>query len=140
MHGELFDLIVSLDSDEGRLGALSDDGNALTLGVLLGQVSQSLGDLLQVLGLEPVRLGVRGGLGLISDNVVPVRGAGVKGLLEELRDERCGKRQDEGLVLGSSLLGELLDRRRADCSALLVAGLSWARHLIRYTVDIPVKW
>ena len=88
MHGVLLDGSLALDSDDGGLGALSHDGNALALGVLLGEVRERKGDFLDVRGAETVRLGVGGGLGLVADDVVPVGRAGIQGLLEELRDER----------------------------------------------------
>jgi hypothetical protein len=72
VDGEGLDAVLALDGDDGRLGALSDDGNTLTLLVLLGKVGEVLGDGRDVGGLEVVRLGVGGGLGLVADNVVPV--------------------------------------------------------------------
>lgn len=140
MDRELLDLIFALDSDQGRLGSLGHDGNTLSLGVLLGQVGEGLGDFLQVLGLEAVRLGVGSSLGLVSDDIVPVGGAGVERVLEELRDERGGKRQDESLVLGSSLLGKLLDRRGADWNRSVCQIHQTVRLTGRMENDSPVKW
>lgn len=114
VDGELLDLILALDGNDGRLGALRDDGNALALGVLLGEVGKSLGDLLDIGDTETVGLGVGGGLTLVADHVIPVGSRGVKGLLEELADEGGGEGEDEGLVAAGSLLGELHDGRRAD--------------------------
>lgn len=114
VDGVLLDLILALDSDDGRLGALGDDGNALALGVLLGEVGKSLGDLLDISGVEAVGLSVGGGLALVTDHVVPVRNRCIKGLLEELADEGGGEGEDEGLVAAGSLLGELHDGGRAD--------------------------
>lgn len=115
VHGVLLDGVLTLGGDDGGLGAVGDDGDALALGVLLGQVGHQLGDLLEVLGLVAVDLGPGGGLGLVADHVVPVGGAGVDGVLEELRDEGRGQGDDEDLVLGRGLLGELHDSRRRDC-------------------------
>ncbi len=114
MHGVLLDRGLALDSNDGGLGALGHDGNALSLGVLLGEVRERNGDFLDVCGAETVRLGVGGSLGFVANNVVPVGRAGIQGLLEELRDERSRERQDEGLVPGSGLLGKLLNGRGAD--------------------------
>lgn len=86
--GDHLDLVLALNSDQGRLGALSDDGNTLPLGVLLGKVGQSLDDVLGLLGRKVVGHSIGLGLSLIADDVVPVRGAGVDDLLEELGDER----------------------------------------------------
>lgn len=114
VDGVLLDLILALDGNDGRLGALGDDGNALALGVLLGEVGKSLGDLLDIGGVEAVGLGVGSGLALVADHIVPVGGRGIKGLLEELADEGGGEGKDEGLVAAGSLLGELHDGGRAD--------------------------
>lgn len=84
---ELLDLVLALDSDQSRLGALSDNGNTLPLGVLLGKVGQSLDYVPGLLGRKVVGHSIGLGLGLIADDVVPVRGAGVDDLLEELGDE-----------------------------------------------------
>ncbi len=111
---ELLDTILALDGNEGRASALGDDGNTLALGVLLGQVGEVNNDVLGLLGRKVVRLSVGSSLGLVSDNVVPVRGAGIDGVLEELRDEGGGQGEDEGLVVGGSLLGELHDGFGAD--------------------------
>lgn len=87
VDGEGLDVVLTLDGDDGGLGALGDDGDTLALGVLLGKVGQVLGDGGDVGGLEVVRLGVGSGLGLVADNVVPVRGGLVELLLEELGNE-----------------------------------------------------
>lgn len=113
-NGEFLDVLLALDSDDGWFGALGDDGDPLALLVFLGQVGELLGDLLDVGQLPVVRLGVGGGLGLVADDVVPVRGAGVERVLEELADEGGRQRQDEGLVAGGRLLAQLLDGGRAD--------------------------
>lgn len=101
VDGEGLDVVLALDGDDGRLGALGDDGYALALGVLLGQVGQVLGDGRNVGGLEVVRLGVGGGLGLVADDVVPVRGGLVERVLEELGDEGSVQGEGEGLCWGS---------------------------------------
>lgn len=91
VHRELLDAVLALDSNEGGVGALGDDRDTLALAVLLGQVGEVLDDVLGLLGGKVVGLGVGGGLGLVTNDVVPVRGAGVDNLLEELGDE--GSRQ-----------------------------------------------
>ena len=44
VDGESLDVVLALDGDDGRLSALSDDGNTLALLVLLGKVGEVLGD------------------------------------------------------------------------------------------------
>ena len=114
VDGVLLDLILALDGNDGGLGTLGDDTNALALGVLPGEVGKGLGDLLDIGGVEAVGLGVGGSLTLVADHVVPVGSRGIKGLLEELADEGGGEGEDEGLVAAGSLLGELHDGGRAD--------------------------
>ena len=114
MDRELLDLIVALDGDQSRLSTLSDNSNTLALAVLLGEVGEVLDDILGLLGGQVVGLSIGLGLGLVTDDVVPVRGAGVDDVLEELADEGSREGQDEGLVVGSGLLGELHDGRGAD--------------------------
>lgn len=120
VHGELLDLGLALRGDEGGLGALGDDDGALALGVLLGEVGDGAGDVAGRVGGEGVRLGVRGGLGLVADDVVGVGDRGVEDVLEELGDEGGGEVEDEGLVLGGGEGAELLDGRGADCGGVLV--------------------
>ncbi len=111
---ELLDTLLALDGDEGGLGALGDNGDTLALAVLLGEVGEVLDDVLGLLGGEVVRLSVGGSLGLVADDVVPVGGAGIDGVLEELGDEGSGEGQNKDLVLLGSVLGKLHDGRRAD--------------------------
>lgn len=47
---------------------------------------------------------VGGGLALVADDVVPVGGGGVEGVLEELGDEGRRDVDDEGLVVGGGFL------------------------------------
>jgi hypothetical protein len=89
VDGERLDLILALDGNNGGLGTLGDDGNTLALLVLLGKVGEVLSNGGDVGGLEVVRLGVGGGLGLVTDDVVPVGSGLVELLLEELGNERC---------------------------------------------------
>lgn len=105
---------LALGSDDSWEGALGNDGKSLPLGVLLWQVGQVLGDLSDVGGLKTVALGVCQSLALVTDDNIPVWGALVKGVLEELADEWGGEGDDEGLVVLGGLLGDGLDGLRAD--------------------------
>lgn len=140
VHGVLLDRVLALDGNQRGLGALGDDGSALALLVLLGQVGHQLGDLLQVLGLVALRLGPRCRLRLVADDVVPVRRAGVQRLLEELGDEGSRQRKHEDLVLAGGLLGELHDGRGADWEgkrSAIVCCLSRAPRLVAGGVTYP---
>ena len=101
VDGESLDVVLALDGDDGRLGALSDDGNTLALLVLLGKVCEVLGDCGNVGGLQVVRLGVGGGLSLVADDVIPVGSGLVELLLEELGNERCVQGESERLCVVS---------------------------------------
>lgn len=103
VDGESLDVVLALDGDDGRLSALSDDGNTLALLVLLGKVGEVLGDGRDVGGLEVVGLGVGGGLGLVADNVVPVGRGLVELVLEELANERSVQGESEGLRVVSMM-------------------------------------
>lgn len=111
---ELLNAVLTLNGNKGRVGALGDNGNTLALAILLGQVREVLDDVLGLLGRKLVRFGVGGGLGLVADDVVPVGGAGIDNVLEELGDEGGRERKDEGLVVLGGLLGKLHDGRRGD--------------------------
>lgn len=117
VNRELLDLVLTLDGDQGRLGALGDNGDSLSLAILLWQVSEVLDDIPGILGGQVVRLGVGSGLGLVTEDEVPVRGASVNGILEELGNERSGQRQDKYLVFLSGLFGKLHNGRGADYTA-----------------------
>lgn len=112
VNGDLLDLLA-VDSHDGGVSSLGDDSNTLSLLVLLWQSSEVLGNLLDVLGLQTVALSVRERLRLVTNHVIPVRCDGIKGILEELRDEWGREGEDEGLVVLSGLLGQLLDGRWA---------------------------
>lgn len=105
---------LALGSNDGWEGTLGNDGNSLPLGVLLWQIGQVLGNLSDVGGLETVALGIGQSLSLVTDDDVPVWGALVKGVLEELADEWGGEGDDEGLVVLCGLLSDGLDGLRAD--------------------------
>ena len=99
MYLDLLDIdaAVLCSNGNGRLGALCDDDCPCALGVLLGALCDGLGDLLNILGLDVVRLSECGRLGLVADQDVNVGQDLVKRVLEELGDERCGKVEDEDL-------------------------------------------
>lgn len=120
MDGDLLDLGLALGGEERGLGALGDDDDALALRVLLGEVGDVARDVLGGVGGERVRLGVRGRLGLVADDVVAVGDRGVQDVLEELGDEGSREVQDEGLVLRRRELAELLDGGGADWSVVSV--------------------
>jgi hypothetical protein len=86
------------DGNDGGEGALGDNGNTGALGVLLGELSELLGNLSDILGTPVVALRVGDGLSLVTECVVSVGKNTVQLLLEELSNERRGKRQHEGLV------------------------------------------
>jgi hypothetical protein len=106
--------LLAIDHNDGGQGALGDDSGPFPLVVCLGQSSEVLGNLLDILGLQPVALGIGQSLGLVPDNVVPVRGAGVERVLEELRDERRRQGEHKDLVVLGGLFGKGLDGRWAD--------------------------
>lgn len=97
MHREGLDVVLTLHSDDGRVSTLGDDRNTLALLVLLWQVGEMLDDGWNIVSLEVVRVGVRHGLSLVSNDVVPVGCGLVDLVLEELRDERRRQREDERL-------------------------------------------
>jgi hypothetical protein len=135
VDGDFFDVSVTtiLRADgDGRVGALGEDYCPWALAVLLGHVGDLLRNLFDVLGLNVVRFGEGGGFGLVADQNVDVRQDLVERVLEELRDEGCGKVEDEllhqvilrispnrvmsgtYLVLSGSFLSKRLDGWHAD--------------------------
>jgi hypothetical protein len=124
---DIYTTAVLCTNGNGRISALGEDYCPRALGVLLGAVRNGLGNLLDILGVDVVRLGERGGFSLIANEDVDVRQDLVERVLEELRDEGCGEVKNEGLrklvpaiyqfastvraylVLRSSLLGKRLD-------------------------------
>lgn len=88
--------LLCADGNSG-VGTLCEDNGPSALCVLLRALCDGLGDLLDVLGLDVVRLGECGGLGLVTDQNVDVRQDLVERVLEELRDEWGGEVEDEGL-------------------------------------------
>lgn len=136
VDGDLLDLDLAAllcgDSD-GGLGALCEDDGPGPLCVLLGAVGNGLGDLLDVLGVDVVRLGEGSGLSLVADEDVDIREDLVERVLEELCDERSGQVEDEGLDSVSCYL--LLAQVRP---TLFLAAASSARALMAGTQT--VKW
>jgi hypothetical protein len=117
MDGESLDVVLALDGNDSRLSALSDDGNTLALLVLLGKVGEVLGDGRDVGGLEVVGLGVGGGLGLVANNVVPVRRSLVELVLEELANERSVQGESEGLKVVSVVVKCFAVQKHKPCSS-----------------------
>lgn len=113
VDGEFPHVILALDRHNGGVRALGDDHGPLSLLILLGQVGNVTGDLTHVLGVERVGVGIRSGLGLVADQVVPVGGGLIERVLEELRDEGGAEAQGEDLVVGGGLLGQGEDRGHA---------------------------
>lgn len=121
MNRELLDLSITVaggDSNDGRLKTLGDDHSTGTLGVLLGQHSQLLGNLDDVVGAPLVASRVGTSLSLVAAGVVGVRKNAVQLVLEELGDEGGREVQHEDLVLGGSLLSESQDGGNADCQVV----------------------
>ena len=114
MDLELLYVGFALDGDKGRVRALRDNSDPLTLGVLLGQICQQARDLLDILRGMPLVLRPAERLGLVADDVVPV-GCRLRELvLEELRQEGRADAEGKDLVLGRGLLGQGQDGGHAD--------------------------
>lgn len=102
LHGDLFGLGSGAlarirDGHDGGIGALRDDDGARSLGVLLRQAGEVLGDGGDVVGVEGVGGGVGAGFGLVADEVVAVGQGGVERGGEELGDEGGGEGEGEDL-------------------------------------------
>lgn len=109
MDGELLDQSFTVgraNGNDGGLKTLGYDHSTGTLSVLLGQLSQLLRNLNDVLGTQVVASRVGAGLGLVAAGVVGVRQNAVQLLLEKLGDEGRREVEHEDLVLGGSFLGE----------------------------------
>lgn len=106
--------VLLCDGGDGGVSALRDDDGARLGSVLLGEFGDQFGDLGDILGLVTVGLCEGESLGLIADDVVGEWRDGVELIFEELRDERSGEAQGEGLVLGRCLFGDGEDRRDAN--------------------------
>jgi hypothetical protein len=76
-----------------------------------------LGDGRDVGGLEVVGLGVGGGLGLVANNVVPVRRSLVELVLEELANERSVQGESEGLKVVSVVVKCFAVQKHKPCSS-----------------------
>jgi len=96
---------LALGGHNGGLGAVGDDHNSAPLGVDLGKGGDLEGDLAEVLVLPALGLTKGGGLVLIAEDHVPVRGSGEEGVLEELHDEGGGEVHDKDLVILGGVLG-----------------------------------
>ena len=91
------------DGNNSLLRALSDHDSART-GVTLGQLSQLLGDLLDILSFPACGLGVGAGLILVTKEQISVLDDSIQTLLEELRNERSAQVQSKHLVVIGSVL------------------------------------
>ena len=70
MDGDFGDVHVAAlvcDGSDGGIGSLGEDDGALLLAVLLGELGNSLCNLLDVGGSEVVRLGIGGRFALVGD-------------------------------------------------------------------------
>lgn len=95
---EDIDISVFLrDSGNRGISSLSENHGASPLRVLLGQLSNGLGNLLDILGVDIVGFRVGGSFGLVSNQNIDVGKNLVEWVLEELRDEGSGEVEDEGL-------------------------------------------
>ena len=119
MDGDLLDIDLAAllcgDSDCG-VGTLCEDDGPGPLCVLLRAVGNSLGNLLDVLGVDVVRLSEGSGLGLVANEDVDVGEDFVERVLEELSDERSGQVEDERLRCISSLQSFLMPNHDLPCS------------------------
>jgi hypothetical protein len=90
--------------DNCRISALRDDGNSLSLGVLLWNRGQSLCDFGDGLGLQTLCLCPGSSLGLVSNHIIPVWRCCCKLVLEELANEWSRQRQNEDLELSEAAI------------------------------------
>lgn len=120
---------VGSDDDRG-LSTLSDDNEARTGSIDLGELGNGLRNLDNVGGLilsvpvrcdslwdtyvQAVRLRIGESLGLVTNEIVGVGEDRVELLLEELREERSGEIDRENLVGLGGMLSKLKDSRNAD--------------------------
>jgi hypothetical protein len=118
VDGRLLDIyittILRCDGD-GWVGALGENHGPGALAVLLGHVRDLLGDLLDVLGLNAVRLSKGGGFGLVADEDVDIGQDLVKRVLEELRDEGGRKVEDKLLHKSASEICQTRSERYVPC-------------------------
>lgn len=113
MHGKFSHAILALDRHEGRIRSLRNHHGPLPLLIFLGQIGNMPCNLADVLRAQRMGVGVRSGLGLVADQVVPVRGRLIERVLEELRDEGGAEAQGEHLVVGGGFFGQRQDGRHA---------------------------
>ena len=128
VDGELLDLnfTIGLDrSRDGGQGSLGDNSNPWAAGVLLGQLSQLLGDFDDIVGTPAVALGVGTSLSFVAESVVRVGQNSVELFLEELRNERSGEGKHEDLYLVNmiSIAQKNLDQKTRNTYLVLRCGL-----------------
>jgi hypothetical protein len=138
VDGHLLDVYITtiLRADgDGWVGALGENDGPCALAVLLGHVGDLLGDLLDILGLNIVRLSEGGGFGLVADEDIDIGQDLIERVLEELRDEGGGKVEDELLHKSAS---EICRTQSEAVRTLSLAAASSASALMAGTQT--VKW
>lgn len=95
LHIDLATLLCG-NGDSG-VGALCEDDSPGPLSVLLGAIGNSLGNLLDILGVKVVRLSKGSSLSLVTNEDIDVGEDLVERVLEELCDERSGQVENERL-------------------------------------------
>ena len=110
VHVDALDTVFALNGNHGGLGALRDNGDPLSLRVLLRQIGEVLCNGWDIVGVQIVRVSIRHGFGFVANDVVPIRRRLVEWILEELRNERRRERQGEGFVFFRGLFGQSHDR------------------------------
>lgn len=92
MYRVALGVTIALHSNNSRICSLGNDGNSLSLRVLLWQVGQCLGNGWNVVSVQVMRVSICDRFGLISNNVIPVWSSLIERFLEELADERRRER------------------------------------------------
>lgn len=87
----------SRDSSHGGEDSLGNDHDTGALGILLLECGELLGNFGDVGQTPAVALGVGERFGFVSDEVVDIGDDAVELVFEELRNERGGEGEDEGL-------------------------------------------
>lgn len=91
-----FTILLSY-SNNCWIGSLGDNGNSLSLGVFLWKFCKSCSNLRYRCRCQSLRFTPGGCFGLVTDDIVPIRGGLRKRVLEELGDEGCRNGQYEDL-------------------------------------------
>lgn len=113
-NGVFLDRAISL-GDNGVVDSLGEDNETLALGVDLGELGNVGGNSLDILGVgQVVGKGIGLGLTLVTKDNIHVGHDLIQDLGEELGDEGSREVHGEGLVLGSGVLGDLMDTLGGD--------------------------